>query len=80
MTIEARTKTVFFSSLKRRHYMTRKSAIRAEACALIEARHPSEKAEYENGFCYYHGFHWTSIPRSDVYLRRVMRLVIRATK
>ncbi|MFJ3047024.1 hypothetical protein ACIPEN_14430 [Herbaspirillum chlorophenolicum] len=72
------TRKVYFSSVKGRHYMSKVSAIRAEAHALLEMRFPTEQIEYTNGMISYPGFHWTSLPRHEVLLRRVVRLVKRA--
>lgn len=74
--ILSKTKTIYFSTSRGRSYMSKDSAIKAEARALIKMRHPSEKAEFDElGRMTYSGFHWSSIPRSKVLLRRVCRLV-----
>lgn len=74
--IEVITRTVYRSPSKGRCYLTKKAAIKAEARALIEAKHPTEAAEhdYEAGY-YYPGWYWTALPRSDVLYRRVCRLI-----
>jgi hypothetical protein len=75
--IEERTRKVFYSPKAGRCYLTKRAAIYAEARAIIEERYPSENAEDDTG---YEGWYWkTSIPRSDVLLRRVARLVKRST-
>ena len=75
--IEVLTRTVYRSTTKGRSYLTKSAAITAEARALIVKKHPSEQADYDNiGRCTYGGFHWSSLPRSDVLFRRVRRLVL----
>lgn len=72
------TRTVYFVPAKGRHYMTKPAAVSAVAKALIEARHPTEK-DYTEPDGYTHGgWHWTSLPRSDVLFRRVRRMVRKA--
>ena len=75
--IEARTRKVFFSKRAGRCFFTKRAAIYAEARAIIEERHPSENAEDDTG---YPGWYWRiNLPRSDVLLRRVARLVKNST-
>ena len=70
--------TVYLAPTARRRYLTKKSAVRAEARALISRKHPTEKGEYdEAGMLTYEGWHWTSLPRSDVLFRRVCKMVER---
>lgn len=77
--IEAQTRTVYVARTKGRAYLTKSAAINAEARALIAKKHPSERSEYDDmGRCTYGGFHWSSLPRSDVLFRRVRRLVARS--
>lgn len=60
----------------RRRYLTLKAAVKAEAVAAIKARYPSEKPHYgRDGRTEDPGFHWSQLPRSDVMLRRLCRLV-----
>lgn len=61
----------------RRRYLTKKSAIHAEAVSLIKEKYPNEQPEYEQGHMTFPGWHWSEMPRSEVLLRRVMRLVER---
>lgn len=68
-------RTVYLAPTRGRHYMTKASAIRAEATALIIRRHPTEEPDYDQGHMLYPGFHWTELPRHAVLLRRVCRLV-----
>lgn len=72
MSVKAVIKTVYFSSLKNKHYQTRRAAIHADARGLLERKHPSEKYESDTGY----GFYWKNdMPRSDVLFRRVCRLI-----
>jgi hypothetical protein len=74
--VETKTRTVFLSTLKCRHYLTKSGAVKAEARALIEAKHPTERPEFDgNGYMTDQGWHWSMMDRSDVLLRRVCRLV-----
>ena len=74
--IETKTRTVFLSTLKGRHYLTKSGAVKAEARALIEAKHPTERPEFDgNGYMTDQGWHWSMMDRSNVLLRRVCRLV-----
>lgn len=54
-----------------RRWFGKKAAVKAEAVAIIKRKYPSERSDPECGG----GFHWTELPRADVLLRRVCRLV-----
>lgn len=59
-----------------RRYFTKRAAIKSVAVALIKKRHPTEREESDEfGRTTNPGFHWTEIPRWEILLRRVMRLV-----
>lgn len=59
-----------------RRWLTRRAAIRAEAVAIIKCKHPTERSETDKqGRCIDPGWHWTDLPRADVLLRRVARMV-----
>lgn len=73
------TRTVYFVPGKGRHYLSKSAAVSAAAKALIEARHPTEKNYTEPDGYTHGGWHWSSLPRSDVLFRRVRRLVLTAT-
>lgn len=79
--IEVTTRTVYLSTVAGRSFLTKRAAIHAEAVALIKRKHPTER-EITDGFGRTEdpGFHWTSLPRHWVLLRRVMRLVKAAMK
>lgn len=78
MTILKETATVYRGGGRR--YFSKSAAIRAEAMALIKAKHPTELPEYENGHLIYGGWHCTSLPRFHVLLRRMIRLIANEQK
>ena len=69
MTVRAETATVYRGG--RRRWFSLAAAVKAEAVAKIKAKHPTERFDSETG----DGFHWTELPRSDVLLRRMCRLI-----
>lgn len=77
MAITVDTAKVYRSSKKGRRYLTLKAAIHAEAVAIISNKYPRESPEFnDNGMCSYGGYYWREdIPRSDVLLRRLSRIV-----
>ena len=74
--IEVR-RTAYLSRTANRSFLTRKAAIHAEAAALIRAKHPTEPASEDDCDS---GWHWTRLPRHGVLLRRVKRLVAKASR
>ena len=76
MTISKETATVYRGG--RRRYFYKKSAVRAEAMAIIKEKYPTEWPEYDQGHLIHTGFHCTSLPRFGVLLRRMMRLIEKA--
>lgn len=59
-----------------RRWLTPQGAIRAEAVSIIKRKHPSERSYTAPDMSEHDpGFHWTELPRSDVLLRRMCRLV-----
>lgn len=78
--IQQITRIVYLAPTAGRTYLTKRAAINAEARALIKEKHPTEETihDYESGH-YEPGFHWSELPRSDVLLRRVCRLVKQST-
>lgn len=74
--ITSEVSIVFYSQLKGRRYLSKSAAINAEARALIEKKHPTEKPECgPNGGLMDDGWHWSQLERSDTLLRRVRRMV-----
>ena len=76
--IERIDRPVFRAPTKGRCCLTAKSAAEAEARALMNKKHPPEKAEYENGMMYYPGFHWTSDEHLVRVQDRLARFILRA--
>lgn len=74
--IITKTRTVYRAPTAGRDFLTKKSAIEAEAAALIRAKYPNESGfeDYATGHSE-PGFHWRELPRSDVLFRRMCRLV-----
>lgn len=72
MAVVAETRTVYRSERRRRSFLTRGAAIRAEAIAIIKAKYPTEPGEPDVGDP---GWHWSELKRSDVLLRRMLRKV-----
>ncbi len=69
MAVTVETATVYRGGGRR--WFSRRAAVHAEAVAIIKRKHPTERFDSETG----DGFHWTELPRSEVLLRRVRRLV-----
>jgi len=80
VSIFAEAIVVYRSTERGRRFISRRAAIKAEAIALIKKKHPTERADYTDGYCTDPGFHWTELNRSKVLLRRVMRLVDKSTQ
>lgn len=79
MTFRKETATVYRGG--RRRYFSKSAAIKAEAMAIIKAKHPTERPEYEeSGRQIDNGWHCSSLPRFDVLLRRMMRLIEKEAK
>lgn len=70
MGIKAITRQVYWSERRNRTYVHLRSAINAEAKAIIIERYPHQ----EDAFCGRY-FSWYDLPNSEKLLRRVMRLV-----
>ncbi|HCD6065346.1 TPA: hypothetical protein NDT40_002795 [Klebsiella oxytoca] len=56
VSIEIKTATVYYSTAKKRRYLSKRGAINAEARSIIYARYPYEKPDYENGMLTYPGY------------------------
>jgi hypothetical protein len=54
-----------------RRWLTKNAALKAEAVAIIKRKYPTEHFNWETG----NSFSWRDLPRSDVLLRRMVRLV-----
>ena len=69
MGIKATTRRVYWSERRNRTYVHLRSAIKAEAKAIIIERYPHQEDDYGRYFS------WYDLPNSEKLLRRVMRLV-----
>lgn len=73
--IQVESAKVYRSPRAGRRYFSLAAAVNAEARAIIKAKYPDERAEYDSGHITYPGFHWVTLPRSEVMYRRLARLV-----
>lgn len=74
--IETTTRKVYRSTAAGRAFLTKRAAIHAEAVALIKRKHPTEREHVGDfGMIEDPGWHWTSLPRQHVLLRRLKRLI-----
>lgn len=71
-------RTVYRAPTKGRAYLTLRAAAKAEADSMIVRKYPTEKPEYENGMCYYGGYHWSSEERLLRVHKRLVRHLLRA--
>lgn len=79
--IQEITVKAYYSPTARRRSFSKATAIRREAVARIKIKHPTERPEFDgNGCCTYGGWHWTSLERHEVLLRRYIRILKRAAK
>ena len=69
MPVTAETATVYRGA--RRRFLTLNGAVNEEAKAKIRAKYPATPFDPETG----ETFHWTGLPRSEVLLRRMCRLI-----
>lgn len=63
-----------------RRWLTLNAAIKAEAIKLIKKKYPTERQHYRDGYMEDPGSHWSDLPRADVLLRRMCRLVCAAAQ
>ena len=85
MSIAKETRTVYVVQRKfcKKTYMSIRSACAARTRDIIEAKHETESAEYDDDFgrCTHPGWYWRDqIPRADVLYRRLLRIVTKAAK
>ena len=78
--IEQTLRTAYRAPTRGRTYLNPRSAAKAEAAAMIQDRYPTEHAEYEDGHCYYPGFHWSNDERLMRVHKRLARLILRALR
>jgi len=83
VSITATTITVYRAPTAGRRYLSLRAACNAEARAILKAKYPDERPEYDSGHLTYPGFTWHDLPRSKVLHRRLarrVRAVYEATK
>lgn len=73
-------RTVYFAPTRKRSYLTKSGAAKAEAGALLSAKYPTQRPEYDtDGRCYCAGWHWSEDDKLRlVHSRLVQRLLRRA--
>lgn len=74
--IELIARPVFYAPTKGRSYLTARAAARNEADAMLCKKYPREHAEYENGMCYYPGWHWSADEQMLKVHARLSRLIL----
>lgn len=62
---------IFYSSKSNKRFLSLDAACKSEARTIIKTRHPNERPGYDDAGCYYEGFNWHEIARSDVLYRRL---------
>ena len=75
--IEVTQRTVYRAPTRGKSYLTARSAAKAEATAMIVRKYPSEKPEYEDGYCTYGGWTWTQDDHLVRLYIRLMRMILR---
>lgn len=76
MTVQARSRVVYFSPRRRRHFMTSIAAARAEAGARIKRFFPTEKPNEDD----HSGWHFTEEPRLVAVFDRLVARYMRQLK
>lgn len=76
--IEKLTQPVFLAKTSGRRYLTLRSAADAEARAMLKRKYPTERPEYENGQCYFPGYHWSSDERLVKVHARLSRMILKS--
>jgi hypothetical protein len=78
MAVTKETATVYRGGGRR--WLTMKAAIKAEAVKRIKVKYPTERQHFRDGYLEDPGSHWSDLPRSDVLLRRMCRLIQASVK
>lgn len=71
---------VYLAPTAGRRFFTARGAAMAEAGAMVRAKYPSEKAEYENGYQTYPGYHWSQSDELVKLHARLARMILRRLK
>ena len=72
MQVEAIPTTVYLAPTKGRRYLSKQSAAKAEASALLERKYPSEHGDGTDGL---HGWHWSHDPRLCRLHARLVKII-----
>lgn len=80
--IEQVSRTVYRAPTAGRTYLTARAAANREASAMLAARYPSERPEYESstGYCTYPGYHWSEDHHLVIVQKRLARFILRALR
>lgn len=76
--IELISRPVYHAPTKGRSYLTARAAAKNEAEAMLNRKYPRERPEYENGMCYFPGWHWSEDKALQKAHERLARLLLRA--
>lgn len=71
--IQQRTRETYYSTLARRHFLTKRAAFSAEARAMMSAKHPPEPYEPDTGA----GWHWQEDEKLCRVYSRLLRRISR---
>lgn len=75
--IKSEQMVVYYAPTKRRRYLSARNAAGAEATAMIAAKYPYEKYEYDEfGNIIYQKFHWTQDPFLVRVHARLTRIIL----
>lgn len=82
MSVVRKTREVFYSPRRGRHFFTAKGAAMAEANARMYRLFPSEDAEHEDewGRCTYPGFSFHEVPRLVAVRDRLVKRYLKALR
>lgn len=77
MRIQPVTVTVYLAPTKGRRYLSKRSAVRAEARALLDRKYPAENGDESDGFSHWH---WSSDEQLQRVYSRLVRFISRAAR
>ncbi|MGW8423154.1 hypothetical protein [Comamonas sp. HJ-2] len=72
------SRPVYRAPTKGRDYLTARAAAKNEADAMLNKQYPREHPEYEQGFCYFSGWHWTQDKDLVRAHARLVRFILRS--
>lgn len=77
MRIECVPALAYLAPTKGRRYLTKRSAVRAEARALMDRKYPAEKGDASDG---YSNWHWSDDGHLQQLYERLVRLIACAAR